>query len=495
MALKKQFNSYRNRLFIPIAAAIWIFVIALGIFHYKRNIAHNRELLVTTLDFINNRIIEAYNRGGYIQGVNALKNIDTYYINTTYDDLSVAVYDVATGDEIESAGAKLPPPNNIRMLADSYRIGTEKNDEDVAHLIPIFKRHPFYFRTRVTDDGRYLVQTVMPFTDRVKIKIDYSPMFLIVMGSLAVAVTIFVYIFISHLGRNIMSLRNFVQQAVNNENIAESASEFTDDELGDISRKIIELYKERTRAIENINREHRVALKATEEKNKLKRQLSDNINHELKTPIGIIKGYLDTILENPDMDEATKHHFLTKSADQVMRMTNLLNDISTITRLDEGGLSVPTEKIDFHDVVFTTANDIVESGSNGNMEFTFDIPFDCNIKGNFNLLGNVINNLAKNAATYSGGTEMSIKMIAQNRNFYTFSFYDNGKGLDPIHLPHLFERFYRVDTGRSRKKGGTGLGLPIVKSIIITMGGTISVRNRKGGGLEFLFTLPVWKEI
>lgn len=172
----------------------------------------------------------------------------------------------------------------------------------------------------------------------------------------------------------------------------------------------------------------------------------------------------------------------------------MLNDISTITRLEEAATSIPTEKIDFQEVVFTTANDIVESGVNKSMEFVYDIPFDTFIRGNFNLLGNVISNLAKNAANYSGGTEMGIKLINKNRNFYTFSFYDNGKGVEATHLPHLFDRFYRVDTGRSRKNGGTGLGLAIIKSTILTLGGTISVRNRKGGGLEFLFTLPVWHD-
>ncbi len=226
----------------------------------------------------------------------------------------------------------------------------------------------------------------------------------------------------------------------------------------------------------------------------MKRQMSDNINHELKTPIGIIKGYVDTMIENPDMDEQTKHHFLTKTSQQVTRLTEMLNDISTITRLEEAGSSIPVEKIDFHDVVFTTANDVVESGLNGTMELEYDIPFDSYIKGNFNLLAEVLTNLTKNAVAYSGGSLMGIKMIAKNKHFYTFSFYDNGKGIDPEHLPHIFDRFYRVDSGRSRKKGGTGLGLPIVKNTIITLGGTISVRNRKGGGLEFIFTLPVWND-
>ena len=106
---------------------------------------------------------------------------------------------------------------------------------------------------------------------------------------------------------------------------------------------------------------------------------------------------------------------------------------------------------------------------------------------------NFINGLIKNAANYSGGTEIGFRLVSESDRFYVFSFYDNGKGVGEEHLAHLFERFYRVDTGRSRQKGGTGLGLPIVKSTVLSLGGTISVHNRSTGGLEFIFTIPRWE--
>lgn len=85
---------------------------------------------------------------------------------------------------------------------------------------------------------------------------------------------------------------------------------------------------------------------------------------------------------------------------------------------------------------------------------------------------------------------MRLELIEENDKFYTFAFYDNGLGVDDEHLPYLFDRFYRIDTGRSRKVGGTGLGLPIVKNTIRTFGGKITVSNRPQGGLEFRFSLP-----
>jgi signal transduction histidine kinase len=124
------------------------------------------------------------------------------------------------------------------------------------------------------------------------------------------------------------------------------------------------------------------------------------------------------------------------------------------------------------------------------MAFTFDIPLKCIVNGNASLLGSAILNLIKNSVAYSKGTMMRLEKIGENDKLYTFIFYDNGTGVDEEHLPYLFDRFYRIDAGRSRKVGGTGLGLPIVKNTIRTFGGKISVSNRHQGGLEFRFTLP-----
>ncbi len=487
-------SNYQARIFIPIIIIIWVFVLFLGLFHYHRSVDYKRKALKGDIDLITNRIVESYNNNDFEDAEKFLHWIDNYYMNTDLEDVSVAVYEVDTEKKIANAGFPLPKPNisDLKRRGEFSSSDIDPTDEDGMPL-DLEGRNIFYYRTKTTDDGKILVQTVMPLSNASAKSISYSPGFIIGLVAMAMAVTGIFYVFTAHLTKNVMALRDFVDRAVAEKDFIPTEN-FSNDELGDISRKIIELHIERTKMMKSLEHEHRIALKATEEKGLLKRQLTDNINHELKTPIGIIKGYIDTLLENPDMDQDTKTHFLSKSAIQINRLSSMLNDISTITRLEEAATSIPTEKIDFQEVVFTTANDIVESGVNKSMEFVYDIPFDTFIRGNFNLLGNVISNLAKNAANYSGGTEMGIKLINKNRNFYTFSFYDNGKGVEATHLPHLFDRFYRVDTGRSRKNGGTGLGLAIIKSTILTLGGTISVRNRKGGGLEFLFTLPVWHD-
>ena len=102
-----------------------------------------------------------------------------------------------------------------------------------------------------------------------------------------------------------------------------------------------------------------------------------NVSHELRTPIGVIKGYLDTIIENPDMDGNTRTHFIKKAQEHANRLVTLIADVSAITRLEEGGELISTEELDFHDVAFTISNDIEESGVLGSMSFNFDVPLDC----------------------------------------------------------------------------------------------------------------------
>ena len=196
------------------------------------------------------------------------------------------------------------------------------------------------------------------------------------------------------------------------------------------------------------------------------------------------------LISQPDMPQEDREHFLAKAQVNVERLVSMLNDLSTMTRLEESNGNIPMKEVDFHEFVANLASDIEASQLIGKMKFRYNVPENCIISGNEGLLNSTLQNLVKNSANYSQGTEIGLDLLGKTEGHYTFSFYDNGVGVTEEHIPHLFDRFYRVDTGRSRKAGGTGLGLPIVKSSINTMGGSISVRQRKGGGLEFIFTLP-----
>ena len=264
---------------------------------------------------------------------------------------------------------------------------------------------------------------------------------------------------------------------------------FPHDELGEISNHIIQLYARLQRTTADRDREHALALHEEQEKIRIKKQLTNNINHELKTPVAAIQGYLETLLANPQIDERKRRDFLEKSAAQTERLRRLLADVSTITRMDEASQLIQKEPVVLNDLIDEVADEMALRPADQRLRVNVDFPKRVVIEGNPALLGSIFRNLADNAAAYSGGRDIYIRLLDDTPDECTILFADNGIGVGEEHLPHLFERFYRVDKGRSRKLGGTGLGLSIVKNAVMIHNGTISVRNRDRGGLEFTFTL------
>lgn len=227
-----------------------------------------------------------------------------------------------------------------------------------------------------------------------------------------------------------------------------------------------------------------------EEQIRLKRQLTQNIAHELKTPVSSIQGYLETIVNNEDLPEEKKETFLERCYAQSNRLSRLLRDISVLTRMDEAANMIDMEKVDINGIMKSVFNEVALELEEKNITPANQLTSDIQIRGNYSLLYSIFRNLTDNAIAYAGtDITISIKCFREDENYYYFSFADSGVGVSPEHLNRLFERFYRIDKGRSRKLGGTGLGLAIVKNAVIIHGGNISAKNNQGGGLEFVFTL------
>ncbi len=228
-----------------------------------------------------------------------------------------------------------------------------------------------------------------------------------------------------------------------------------------------------------------------EDKARLKRQLTQNVAHELKTPVSSIQGYLETIVSNPDIDAQTKEQFIQRCYAQSRRLSSLLADISTLNKLDDAPQGYEFEAVNIPDLLQTIRRDVSMQMEANHVTFRSLVEPGVEVNGNPSLLYSIFRNLTDNSIAY-GGEEVTItvQVLSESTDFYTFSFSDNGPGVAPEHIPHLFERFYRIDKGRSRKMGGTGLGLAIVKNSVLLHRGTISVRLGIAGGLEFIFTLP-----
>lgn len=235
--------------------------------------------------------------------------------------------------------------------------------------------------------------------------------------------------------------------------------------------------------------DERISREQAEKENRMRRELTQNIAHELKTPVASILGFTETILDNPDISEQTRQLFIERTHSQAQRLTALLQDISTLNKMDYAQEMLKKERVDvsmlFADIVSETALAFEKRG----MTMLNYLPQSIIVHGNPSLLYSIFRNLTDNAINYAGrGTtvEVSASRVARQ---WQFTFSDNGAGIPDSHLPRIFERFYRIDKSRSRDMGGTGLGLAIVKNAVVLHGGSITARRPEKGGLEFVFTL------
>jgi two-component system, OmpR family, phosphate regulon sensor histidine kinase PhoR len=223
----------------------------------------------------------------------------------------------------------------------------------------------------------------------------------------------------------------------------------------------------------------------------MKQEITSNISHELKTPIASVKGYLETLLNNPDIEPSKRQYFIEKAFSQSERLTQLVNDIALLNKIEEYSELYEREKVQVKKAVDEAIESFSDQISRKGIQVECSIGDDLVVNANYSLVFSIFRNLMENSVSYAGeNITISIAKYHEDNMFYYFSFADNGTGVEEEHLTRIFERFYRVDSGRSRKDGGTGLGLAIVKNAILSFKGEISARNRKEGGLEFLFSLP-----
>jgi two-component system OmpR family sensor kinase/two-component system phosphate regulon sensor histidine kinase PhoR len=229
-----------------------------------------------------------------------------------------------------------------------------------------------------------------------------------------------------------------------------------------------------------------------EAQTQLKQQLTQNVAHEFKTPVCSIQGYLETILANyPEkLSEEQLRHFLQRCYSQSSRLNNLVKDMSQLMEINANSQYIEKERVNLSSILRNLLQEINNKLLEQQITVKNNIPEMLLLNGNASMLYSIFRNLFDNAISYAGkGCEIKVDCYRSDSEFYYFSFSDNGEGVPHEHLNRIFERFYRVDKGRSRKLGGTGLGLAIVKNAVLLHDGTISARRSDGGGLEFVFTL------
>ncbi len=222
-----------------------------------------------------------------------------------------------------------------------------------------------------------------------------------------------------------------------------------------------------------------------------RREYIGNVSHELKTPIFNIQGYIYTLLDGALKDEKVAKKFLKRAAKSVERMTQLVKDMDVLTKVESGEYDVQLRPVIVRNLIDDALSEIenLANKRESSIKIHFAIDENTQVLCDAARLEQVLDNLLVNAIKYSPEDSTVDFFISGTRERIEFRIKDQGFGISEEDLPHIFERFYRVDKARSRDAGGTGLGLSIVKHIIERHGEAIKVESTEGIGTEFTFTL------
>ena len=229
-----------------------------------------------------------------------------------------------------------------------------------------------------------------------------------------------------------------------------------------------------------------------------RKEFMGNVSHELKTPLFTVQGYILTLIDGAIKDKKVRDKYLDRASKGLDRLIYIVKDLDMITKLETGDLHLVEEEFDIVELVESVFDLLEMKAHKKNISLTFDIDYDDPIfvYADKDKIQQVVTNLVVNSIKYgkSGGTtEVSIEDLIKNKVILRIT--DNGEGIEQKNIPRLFERFYRVDKSGSRKEGGSGLGLSIVKHILEAHHEKIYVESDFGVGSEFSFTLEKGKHV
>ena len=461
------------KLYFPLVGLLWI-IIGLSItytFTYEKRT--RVEVLENKLRNINASIINAYENGDSIQPL--VNSFQIYTDPATTAPIRITVYD-----------------KDGKLIADNPETTILLHDKDgkpIPELIGLIDNHNYtQIRNMSIDSTKCMVNAAksrdnniqsfaaLPYSIDVLSFINIDPMVWITILTLGIIISIITFIGLKNTCRDIYSLQKFAKAISQNKVTDVDSFIFSKDELGDVSQNLVSIYHDK--------------IKAEQDKVEHERFVSRKIQHELRTPIGIIKGYIDTVLDDPEMPNETKKQFLTRAKKNADRLVGLIRTVNDFTHLENGAKSLPSKPFLLSNTLKALIKDIEAGDILREMTFKHNIPQDCAVNANETLIINVLLNLINNAVKYSEGTEISFKWIKTKNGKHHFTFSDNGKGIGKEHISKIFNPFYRITSAGANKESGMGLGLAIVQRTITALDCTISAKNSSSGGLEYSFTLP-----
>lgn len=470
--------SYHKRLYGSLVIYSLFLLGCFAIFQYHREKEFKADEMDSRLQVLNEEILAGMAEGKSIgETVAAIK--------TGFPELRISLISRNGRLMYDNFVDSLPETNHLsrKEVRDALRNGTgfdlRRHSESTGKN--------FFYSARATD--RYVIRTAVPYSVSLHqlLAADYA--FLWFMSAVTAVMCIIGFFATRRLGRNVERLNEFAEKAERGESFFDTEP-FPDDELGNISNHIVLLYSRLQKALYDRDAQHKIALREERDKIRIKHQLTNNINHELKTPVASIRACIETLINHPDMEPEKRLKFLAGAGAACERLGSLLSDVSLITRMDYGGDAIVRGKVDIDQIAAAACADFEIIAAEKGVAIQNGVKGTSPVNGNASLMMSVFHNLIDNAIRYSGCRHIQLKTIKLDGGKQLISVSDDGCGVPAVHIPHLFERFYRLEKGRSRSLGGTGLGLAIVKNAVLWHGGDIHVVINQSGGLTFNITLP-----
>ena len=571
--------NFKNKLLSSFIVIFLLFAVALVVMEYQHNKEYKTEVLKSRLDGYLNLIHNYIDQNDI--SMDSLEKVRPV-VSSMSEGLRVTIINndgkVIFDKDVADYKSLQSHLDRIEIKGALYQdYGTNIRVSETT------QQEYMYYAKHFSD---YFVRVALPYNTYTKSMLQGDNHIIYTTLILFLIALVFIYLTVSKFNNSILNLKRLTQRVKNHEKLP-SDIEFSDDELGDISKELVhildqkdkgqqsieaereklrqhfqysveglafynsnfkkiyanthfiqfanllasnptinvesifqdDIFKEITAFIKDKNREKnnfsiQVAkngkiffiksivfddqsfelnikdISQTEKTRILKQEMTSNIAHELRTPIAALRGYLETLNDKALTSEKT-HYFIDKAFLQSIRLSNLVEDVSLLSKIEEQNSSYSFEKVQMAQLVDNVRVNMNERLAENGTKITSTIPNTVSVKGNYNLLLSAIQNLVQNSLNYAGkGVEIHLDNYTEDDRFHYFSYYDTGIGVEDKHLGRLFERFYRIDQGRDRNSGGSGLGLSIVKNVILLHKGDIQVKKHASGGLEFLFKLP-----
>lgn len=483
-------KSFQKNLLLSIGGVFLLFATCFSVYQYQREKEFKIDILHSRLQMYNYEMVQTLTEDSLTNE----RLFHDYVERHNVEGLRVSIINKEGRVILDSYNANLDSLGNHLQRTEIQQALHDGNGYDIKRVSQSTHETYFYSATRL---GNVIVRAAVPYSAELTRSLQADNTYIYFAIALTLLLGIVLYLSTRRISRHIGYLREFAVKAEEGKELDhELERRLPDDELGDISHTIIQLYWKLRHS--------------EEDKVRIKRQLTQNAAHELKTPAASIHGYLESILDNPDMPADKRQHFLERCYAQSERMNKLLLDMAQLTKLEAPLPSLSSRKdsavlIDVVEIINNVLADTSLELEKKGIRVVRELPHRIIIRSPFeeseawggkslspsresegaSSIYSIFRNLIDNTLAYAtGATQIRISYRDDE-----FTFADNGVGVEPQHLPHLFERFYRVDKGRSRKLGGTGLGLAIVKNAVAVHGGTTTALTTPGGGLTIRFTL------